>query len=240
MNIEEFVDKMTSQAVKIHINLDKKMSEQLYMYMQLLLEWNEKMNLTAIVEEDEIILKHFIDSLTVSDYIQKGNTVIDIGTGAGFPGIPLAIVNNENKFTLVDSLNKRVNFLSKVKQELKINNIKAIHARIEEIAKNEQYREKYDIITSRAVAKLNILIEYMLPLIKIGGIGICMKGSNIDEELQQSKKALELLGGRIKKIDNIMLPNSDISRNIIIVEKVKSTPEKYPRKAGTPVKEPII
>ena len=164
--------------------------------------------------------------------------MIDVGTGAGFPGIPLAIVKEKNNIILLDSLNKRIKFLEEVKEKLKLENIKTVHGRAEELGKNKKERESYEIATSRAVAPLNILLEYLLPLVKVGGKAICMKGSNI-EEIENSKKALEILGGKIEKIEEITLPNSDIKRNIIIVKKVNKTPAKYPRKAGTPSKEPL-
>ena len=204
----------------------------------MLLEWNEKINLTAIIEPREIILKHFVDSLTIAKYIKDDEKLIDVGTGAGFPGIPLSIVKENTDIVLLDSLNKRINFLEEVKENLKLENITTIHGRAEEFGKNKKERETYDIATSRAVAPLNILLEYLLPLVKVGGRAICMKGSNI-EEVENAKNALEILGGQIEKIEEITLPNSDIKRNIIIVEKVKNTPLKYPRKPGTPSKEPI-
>ena len=206
--------------------------------MNLLLEWNEKINLTAIIDPKEIILKHFVDSLTIAKYIKDDEKMIDVGTGAGFPGIPLSIVKENIDIVLLDSLNKRINFLEEVKENLKLENITTIHGRAEEFGKNKKERETYDIATSRAVAPLNILLEYLLPLVKVGGKAICMKGSNI-EEIENAKNALEILGGQIEKIEEITLPNSDIKRNIIIVKKVKNTPSKYPRKPGTPSKEPI-
>lgn len=237
MEFKEFRVKLKEKANEININLDDEKKEKFYYYMNLLIEWNEKINLTAITEPDEIILKHFIDSLTIEKYIKDNAVIADIGTGAGFPGIPLNIVNSDSKYVLVDSLNKRINFLNEVIEKLELNNIQTIHSRVEDFAKNN--REKFDIATSRAVAQLNILLEYLLPLVKIGGICICMKGANIKEEIENSKNALEILGGKIEKIEEITLPGSDIKRNIIIVKKVKNTPNKYPRKAGIPSKEPL-
>jgi len=237
MEFEVFSKELKNKASQIDIILEEKQIENFYKYMNLLLEWNEKMNLTAITEPREVILKHFIDSLTISNLIKQGQKVIDVGTGAGFPGIPLSIINNEN-ITLLDSLNKRIIFLEEVINKLELKNIKAVHARVEEFAKNKKEREMYDIATSRAVAPLNILLEYLLPLVKVGGKCICMKGSNT-EEIEDAKNALNILGGEIEKINKITLPNSDITRNIIIVKKIKETPLKYPRKPGTPSKEPI-
>ena len=165
--------------------------------------------------------------------------MIDIGTGAGFPGIPLKIINDKLEVTLLDSLNKRVNFLNIVINELNLNNIEAIHGRAEEVFKNKKYREMYDIATSRAVAQLNVLVEYMLPAVKVGGTCICMKGNNIKEELDKSSKAIKVLGGKLEKVEEFVIPNTDYKRNIIIIKKEKSTPIKYPRKAGIPSKEPI-
>ncbi len=233
-----FSEELKRKAKQIDIFLEEKQIEKFYQYMNLLLEWNEKMNLTAITDPKEIILKHFIDSLTMANKIKEGETLIDVGTGAGFPGIPLAIVKQEVKITLLDSLNKRVHFLQEVIQVLQLNNIRAVHARVEEFAKNKKEREQYDIATSRAVAPLNVLAEYLLPLVKIGGKCVCMKGSNI-EEIKQAEKAVTLLGGEIKQIEEITLPESDMKRHIILLEKIKQTPSKYPRKPGTPSKEPI-
>ncbi len=238
MEFEIFSEELEIAAKQIEIELTKKQIEKYYNYMNLLLEWNEKINLTAIIDPKEIVLKHFVDSLTIAKYIKDDEKLIDVGTGAGFPGIPLSIVKENTDIVLLDSLNKRINFLEEVKENLKLENITTIHGRAEEFGKNKKERETYDISTSRAVAPLNILLEYLLPLVKVGGKAICMKGSNI-EEIENAKNALEILGGKIEKIEEITLPNSDIKRNIIIVKKVKNTPSKYPRKPGTPSKEPI-
>ena len=240
MEKQLFKQEIEQKAKNIEITLDENQINQFYKYMELLLEWNEKMNLTAITEPNEIILKHFIDSITISSYINSEDKVLDIGTGAGFPGIPLKILNKENEFTLLDSLNKRINFLNEVIQKLKLEKIRAVHSRAEEFIKIAGERERYDIITSRAVAKLNVLLEYMLPFTKLGGKCICMKSFEIDEEIEEAKKAIEILGGKIEKIDIITLPESDIKRKIVVIKKIKNTLEKYPRKAGTPEKEPII
>lgn len=235
---EEFYEKMKSLSNNIDIEITKSQVEKFYIYMIQLLEWNKKINLTAIEDQDEIILKHFIDSLTIERYIKNAKSIIDIGTGAGFPGIPIAIINNNINITLLDSLNKRIKFLNNIIQKLELNNVIAIHGRAEDIAKLEEYREKFDIVTSRAVAPFNILLEYMLPFNKVNGKSISMKGSNI-EEIENSSKALNELGGKIESIEKINLPNTEIQRNIIIIEKIKKTPNKYPRKAGVPKKEPL-
>ncbi len=239
MEKEEFSKKLKDTMKKINIEITDKQVNDFYNYMNLLLEWNEKINLTAITEENDIILKHFVDCGTILKYIKDNSSIIDIGTGAGFPGIPLKILNNSLKITLMDSLNKRIIFLNNVIEELKLSNIEAIHARAEELARNRNYREKFDIVTSRAVANLSILSEYMLPFVKKNGIAISMKGSNIDEELNNSKKAIKILGGKIEKIDNFNLAETDNLRNIIILRKIEKTPKEFPRKAGKPSKEPI-
>ena len=208
-------------------------------YLELLQEWNNKINLTAITEKEEIELKHFYDSLTISEYIKSGSSLIDVGTGAGFPGIPLKIKDESIKLTLLDSLNKRLIFLEEVEKELELKNVVNIHGRAEDYGKDKKYREKYDYATSRAVARLSVLVEYLLPFVKVGGYCICMKGPNIEEEIKDSEKAIRVLGGEIEKIDNFKLENDDNERNIIIIKKVKNTPKQYPRKAGIPTKEPI-
>ena len=239
MDFDEFKDELIIQAKKIDVILDEEQIKKFYKYMELLLEWNEKINLTAIVEPRDVILKHFVDSLTICKELQKNKTLADIGTGAGFPGIPVKILRPDLDITLIDSLNKRVNFLTMVIEVLKLEKIIALHGRIEDFGKNKKYREKFDYVTSRAVANLSTLSEYMIPLAKIGGKCICMKGSNIDEELKNAEKAIKTLGGKIEKVDTFLLPDTDMGRNIILIKKEKATPNRYPRKAGTPAKEPI-
>lgn len=233
-----FKKKMNELLSEINIEINENKIDMFYLYMQELLEWNKKINLTAIEDENEIILKHFIDSLTVQKYIKNAQNIIDIGTGAGFPGIPLAIVNEKSNIVLLDSLNKRINFLNNVIQKLELSNVKAIHGRAEDLAKIVQHREKYDIVISRAVAPFNVLLEYMLPFNKVNSYTIAMKGLNI-EEVDISNNALKKLGGKIEKIEKINLANTDIKRNIIIVRKIEETPKKFPRKAGIPKKEPL-
>lgn len=240
MEKEIFLQDLVKKAKMLGIELNAKQIDMFYTYMNLLIEWNEKMNLTAIIEPKEIILKHFIDSITIKKYLKENDEVLDIGTGAGFPGIPLKIVAEDSKITLLDSLNKRITFLNEVINKLDLRKIRGIHGRAEEFVKQKGEREKYNIVTSRAVARLNVLLEYMLPFTKIGGSCICMKANNTEEELKEAEKAVSILGGQIEKIDKIILPESDIERNIIIIKKIKETPNKYPRKAGMPAKEPII
>ncbi len=207
--------------------------------MELLLEWNEKINLTAITDPKEIILKHFIDSITISKQIKENAKVVDVGTGAGFPGIPLKIIREDIEITLLDSLNKRINFLNEVIEKLKLTKIETIHGRAEEFGQNKKNREQYNYAISRAVANLATLEEYLLPLVTINGYTISMKGPEIEEELEQGKKSILVLGGKLEKIEKFELPQSDMGRSLVIIKKIKQTPLKYPRKAGMPAKEPI-
>ena len=239
MDIKDFSELMIDYGKEINIVFTEEQLQKFYQYMNLLIEWNEKINLTAIVEPKEIILKHFIDSLTIIKYIEPNKSVIDIGTGAGFPGIPVKIMREDLDITLLDSLNKRIHFLNEVIQKLELKNITAIHARIEEFAKNKQYREAFDVATSRAVANLTTLSEYMLPMVDLKGMAICMKGSEINEEVSKSKNSIKLLGGKIDKIEEFTLPKSDNGRNLILIKKERQTPGKYPRKPGIPSKEPL-
>lgn len=239
MNIEEFEELMKKYGKKIEIEFTDEQLKKFYDYMNLLIEWNQKINLTAITEPKEIILKHFIDSLTINKYIQQKSTLADVGTGAGFPGIPLKILRPDIKVTLVDSLNKRINFLNEVIEKLNLEDIVTVHSRIEDFGKNKSYREKFDYVTARAVANLAVLSEYLIPIAKIGGKCLCMKGSNVEEEITSGKNAINVLGGKLEKVDEFVLPDSDISRNVIILSKIKNTPARFPRKAGMPSKEPL-
>lgn len=238
MEYNNFKEELLYKMKKIDIELTEKQVKQFYNYMNLLIEWNNKINLTAITEPKEIILKHFVDCATINKFIDE-NKVLDIGTGAGFPGIPLKIINEDLEITLADSLNKRIKFLDIVIETLELNKIETIHSRAEELAKNKKYRESYDIVVSRAVAALNVLLEYTTPFIKVGGKVICMKGNNVEEEIKESKNAIKILGTKMLPVEKVVLPDTEITRNIITVEKMKNTPAKYPRKAGTPAKEPL-
>ncbi len=239
MNKEEFKKVFMEYAKKINIDINEEQINKFYDYMNLLIEWNKKINLTAITDYNEIILKHFVDSLTINKCIKENNYVVDVGTGAGFPGIPLKIIRDDINIVLVDSLNKRINFLNEVIKELNLKNIETVHARAEEFGRNKKYRQKFDVATSRAVANLSTLSEYMIPLVKIKGRCVCMKGKEIKEELKDSLNAIKVLGGKVENVEEFELADNDINRSIIYILKEKDTPNKYPRKAGTPSKDPI-
>jgi 16S rRNA (guanine527-N7)-methyltransferase len=226
---------------KIEINYSDDTILKFEKYKSLIQEWNKKINITAIDSDEEIYLKHFIDSVIIKKYviIKEGAKSIDIGTGGGFPGIPLKILDNSMDITLLDSLNKRIKFLEEVVKALNLDNVNCIHGRAEEFGQNVDYREKYDYGFSRAVASLNVLLEYVMPFIKKDGLFIAFKGSNFNEEIKSSKNALKLLGGEIIDLKEYNLPESDISRSLIVVKKIKSTPKKYPRRPGTPNKKPL-
>lgn len=236
--MKQILDKKL-RDLSIELNDDQK--EQFIHFYKLLVEWNKVMNLTAITEPDEVVEKHFIDSLSIIKAVEMKDihTLIDIGTGAGFPGIPLKIAFPNIEITLLDSLNKRVKFLNTVIDELKLEKISALHGRAEDFAKKDDYREKYDICVSRAVANLSTLSEYCLPYVKIGGMFVPYKSGEIDEELNNSKKAVQILGGNIADVVKFQLPGTDIGRSFIRINKTKNTPKKYPRKAGLPSKEPL-
>ena len=223
------------------IRLTDVQKRQFDRYYELLIEWNRVMNLTGITEYDEVNLKHFTDSLTIVRIkdMENVSTLIDVGTGAGFPGIPIKIAFPHIKVTLLDSLNKRIKFLDQVVEELDLEDVVTLHGRAEDYAKKEEYREQFDLCASRAVANLSTLSEYCLPFIKKGGCFVSYKSADSDEEIQQSEKALDILGGKIEKVDKFVLPGSDMGRALVMIEKVKNTPRKYPRKAGVPSKEPL-
>lgn len=215
--------------------------DQFIKYFEILVDWNKVMNLTGITEFNEVLVKHFVDSLAVAKILdmENVNSVIDVGTGAGFPGIPLKITFPHMKITLLDSLKKRIGFLDEVIGQLGLKDIETIHGRAEEYAKQKSYRETYDLCVSRAVANLATLTEYCIPYVKVEGKFIPYKSGKIDEELANSEKAVKILGGNISDIKKFCLPSSDIERSFIIIDKIKKTPGKYPRKAGLPNREPL-
>ncbi len=238
MNFEEFKNEIKLQALNNNIYLNEENIEKFYNYMKEIIEWNDKINVTAIVDEKEFIVKHFIDSLTAARKIEDCKSIIDIGTGAGFPGIPLKLNYPNKKITLIDSVNKKLNVIKNITDKYNLNELEIIHTRAEDLAINKEYREKYDIAITRAVSNFSTIMEYMLPFVKIGGKAICMKGPNFQDELEESKKAIKILGGKIEKIETVFI-NNEIERNLIIVNKINSTPKQYPRGKGKPQKEPI-
>lgn len=227
---------------EIGIELTDQSLQKLLAYKGILLDWNEKINLTAITEEKDVYIKHFVDSATClkTGYIKDGMALIDVGTGAGFPGVPIKILSQKVHMTLLDSLNKRITYLHEVIEKLGLQDVEPIHGRAEEVGVNSKYREKYDIALSRAVAAMNVLCEYCLPFVKVGGYFICQKGSDCKEELKEAEKAIKLLGGQLVETQIFKLPFSDITHQIIIIKKVAETPTKYPRKPGKPAANPII
>jgi len=224
------------------LEFDQKKYEQFMLYKDLIKEWNEKINLTAIKEDEEIIKKHFIDSMKVFkfDQLKNAKNVIDIGTGGGFPGIPMKIIKPEVNIVLLDSLNKRIIFLNEVIKQLNLKNIKAIHGRAEDFALEKQYREKFDVAVSRAVANLTVLSEYCIPYVKVGGYFVAMKGPAVEDEIKLSKNAIRMLGGRIEHIEKVQIEDSDLNHNLVIIKKISQTHRNYPRKAGMVAKSPLI
>lgn len=226
---------------ELNIQINEIQKKQFNTFYSMLVEWNKVMNLTGITEYEEVIEKHFVDSLSIVNIfdLSEINTVIDVGTGAGFPGIPLKIAFPHLKITLLDSLNKRIHFLDSVIDELKLDGIYTIHGRAEDFAKKDDYRERYDLCVSRAVANLSTLSEYCLPYIRVGGMFISYKSGDVDDEVLESKKAISILGGKLDNVVKFQLPGTDINRSFIKIEKIKNTGKKYPRKAGLPSKEPL-
>lgn len=238
MEFVEFKNIFLEELEKNNLKLDENKIKTFYDYMLGILDWNDKINVTAITDEREFIRKHFIDSLTVCSNIADGESVIDVGTGAGFPGVPIKIVKENSKVTLIDSVNKKLNVIRNISEEINLQNLEIIHTRAEDLANKEEYREKFDVVTTRAVSNFSTIVEYMLPFIKVGGKAICMKGPNFKEELEASKKAIDVLGGEISSIRTEII-SEDFERNIIIIKKVKNTPKKFPRGQGKPLREPI-
>lgn len=223
------------------VTLTKEQVDQFLKYYELLVEWNGFMNLTAITEYDEVMKKHFVDSLSLIKTfdVNKSVKVIDVGTGAGFPGLALKIAYPNLQVTLLDSLNKRINFLNEVILQLGLTGVETVHGRAEDFAKPDKLRGKFDLCVSRAVANLSTLSEYCLPFVKVGGEFISYKSEKITEEMAAAKNAINILGGKFDRSEEFTLPGSDIYRNLVVIKKVKDTPKKFPRKAGQPSKEPI-
>lgn len=235
------MERLREKAAAFGIKLSDHQLDQFETYYEMLVEKNKVMNLTAITEKNEVIDKHFADSLALikSGVSLTGQKILDIGTGAGFPGIPLKIAFPELEIVLLDSLNKRIKFLNEVIEALGLEKITAIHGRAEDFAKQKEYREQFDYVVSRAVANLTVLSEYCLPYVKVGGCFIPYKSGEIDEELNNSKKAVRILGGKIEEVVKFQLPDTDIGRSFVKIKKNKNTAKKYPRKAGLPAKEPL-
>ena len=210
-------------------------------YMEGVLEWNEKVNLTNITDPEEFVIKHFIDSIICIDYpeFEEAGKIIDVGTGGGFPGVPLAIAAPDKEFILMDSLNERLKIIDELCGQIGIGNVTTVHARAEELAKNKAHREQYDLCVSRAVANMATLAEYCLPFIKVGGCLMAYKGPDAEREVEEARKALYLLGGHVEEIREGNLKEFGIDHKVVIIKKVKNTPSKFPRKAGTPAKEPL-
>lgn len=235
------IDTLIEGARELNVDLSEDQKKKFDMFKELLKEWNEKINITAITEDREIDIKHFLDSISIfkSGKILAGKSIIDIGTGGGFPGVPIKIIEEDCQVTLFDSLNKRLIFLDEVIDKLGLKDIRTVHGRAEEFGRKEDFRECFDLATSRAVASLNTLCEYALPFVKPGGYFIAMKGPDVDEEMENSKKAIEILGGEIEGKIDVLLPFSDIGHNLLIIKKLAKTPAKYPRGGGKPRKSPL-
>lgn len=237
----EYYDILNSACDDVGIGFDESKYKAFIKYKSMIQEWNKKINLTAITEDEDIIKKHFIDCIKIYkfDKFKELNKIIDVGTGAGFPGIPIKILEQEKEVVLLDSLNKRIKFLDEVSKELNLKNIKSLHGRAEDYAQKEEYREKFDGVVSRAVANISVLSELCLPYIKVGGYFVSMKGPNVTEELNEGKKAIEILGGKLQEIIQVKVEESDLEHNLVVIKKIKNTPNKYPRKAGMATKKPL-
>ena len=234
---------MKEELELLSITLSDSQLEQFYRYYELLVEWNQVMNLTAIIEMEDVVTKHFVDSLSLIKAVENLDTeeyrILDLGTGAGFPGIPLKIAFPSLEITLLDSLNKRIKFLNEVISQLGLQKIEAIHGRAEDYGRDKEYRETYDFCVSRAVANLTTLSEYCMPYVKIGGAFIPYKSGKLEEELVQAKGAVKLLGGKVEDVITFILPKADADRAFVVIRKLEGTSKKYPRKAGLPSREPL-
>ena len=237
----EAMDALKKALRTMGIETEETLLKKFIGYMGGVLEWNEKVNLTTITDPEEFVIKHFIDSVICADYLEyaEAERVIDVGTGAGFPGVPLAIISPEKKFFLMDSLNKRLRIIDELCMENNIKNVNTIHARAEELAKNKAHREKYDLCVSRAVANMAVLAEYCLPFIRTGGYLMAYKGPEAESEITEASHAISLLGGHIEEVREGNLKEFGINHKVVVIKKIKNTPSKFPRKAGTPAKEPL-
>lgn len=237
----QYFDLMKSACDNVEMNFNEDKYEKFMIYKKLLQEWNEKINLTAITEDEEVIKKHFIDCIKAfcAKEFKEAKTLIDVGTGAGFPGLPIAIMKEDLDVTLLDSLNKRITYLDIVKNSLGLKNVTTIHSRAEDGARKKELREAFDIATSRAVANMCVLSEFCLPYVKVGGYFIALKGPNVNEELDEAKNAIGTLGGKLVKVIEVDIEDTDLKHNLVIIKKVKETPKTYPRKAGSITKKPL-
>ncbi|UFT99420.1 16S rRNA (guanine(527)-N(7))-methyltransferase RsmG [Radiobacillus kanasensis] len=237
MKIETFLDELKQQGLEV----SPKQQQQFHLYYETLVEWNEKMNLTAITDEEEVYAKHFFDSISAGFYFDFNRPlhVCDVGAGAGFPSLPLKILFPELKVTIVDSLQKRITFLNHLADQLELDQVAFYHDRAELFGKNDKFRESFDVVMARAVARLSVLSELCLPLSKKEGSFIAMKGPNIQQEIAESQSAFELLGGKLERVETFQLPEENGERNIAIIQKTKKTPKKFPRKPGVPNKQPL-
>ena len=238
MELKEFKEIFINESKDLNLEINDKQLELFYQYMNGIIDWNDKINVTAITDEKMFIVKHFVDSLAINKFVAQAKSIIDIGTGGGFPGIPLKIMNYDKKVTLIDSVNKKLNVIRDITKDMDLGEIEILHSRAEDLASKQEYRETYDIATTRAVSNFSTILEYMLPFIKVGGYAICMKGPNYTEEFEEAKVAIEVLGGKFDSIERLNVGN-ELERNIIVIKKVKNTPKKFPRGQGKPLKEPI-
>ncbi|MBU5486396.1 16S rRNA (guanine(527)-N(7))-methyltransferase RsmG [Clostridium sp. MSJ-11] len=237
----QYYDILKTACSDVGIDFNEEQYSKFIKYKDMIKDWNNKINLTAITEDEEIIKKHFIDCIKIykCSVLRDLNDIIDIGTGAGFPGIPIKIIDNAKRVVLLDSLNKRINFLNEVVKELDLNDVVTLHGRAEDYSKQDEYREKFDAVVSRAVANLAVLSEFCLPYVKVNGYFIAMKGPAVEEEIKNGTKAINILGGQIEDVIQLNIEGSDLKHNLVVIKKVKNTPAKYPRKAGTASKNPL-
>lgn len=237
----QYFDIIKTECENIGLEISEEKYNKFIQYKDLMKEWNEKVNLTAITDDKEIVIKHFVDSIKAFEFKNLNSSVkiIDVGTGAGLPGIPIKIMNDDAEVVLLDSLQKRINFLNEVISTLKLEGIKTVHGRAEDFGTDLNYREKFDVAISRAVANMAVLCEFCLPFVKKNGYFVALKGPAVQEELDEAKKAIGILGGKIEKVIKVNFENSDLDHNLVIIKKIKNTPKQYPRRAGTVTKKPI-
>jgi 16S rRNA (guanine(527)-N(7))-methyltransferase GidB len=237
----KYFDIMNTASSDVSLPFDEETYNKFMQYKDMIKCWNEKINLTAITEDEQIVKKHFIDCIKIFKFspLKEAKNIIDIGTGAGFPGIPIKIIKPDINVVLLDSLNKRINFLNEVISKIELKDIFTIHGRAEDFSRKIEYREKSDVAVSRAVANLAVLSELCIPYVKVGGYFVAMKGPSVEEEIKEGKNAVSILGGKIEDIMKIEIENSDLNHNLVVIKKIKETPKAYPRKAGTAVKKPL-